>query len=153
MTTRSEELFDQPDIPADLDRYELDITQHWQALLTRTRKRWTATLQDPPEGHVIHVQGATWRETADAFTEALRGLPGYDSDVAGISFVPADPEAADVLDKVRAARRARLMAEQAERDAVRDAIYTLMDREWTNRDIGSLLGLSHQRISQIAPRS
>ncbi|MFD1939720.1 MULTISPECIES: hypothetical protein [Nonomuraea] len=75
-----------------------------------------------------------------------------DPDTVGFYFTPADPEAADALKNVKAARLARIYAEQAERDAVRNAARALIDQGWTTRDIGSVLGLSHQRISQIVPR-
>ncbi|WP_329083285.1 hypothetical protein [Streptosporangium sp. NBC_01469] len=152
-TTWSEAIFDQSDIPEDLDQLELEVTTDYHATLTRTGKRWTATVQDLPDGHVIQVQGATWRETADNAMERVFDLLAPDPGTAGFHFTPADPEAANARKAVSDARVARLYAEQAERDAVRNAARTLIEQGWTTRDIGSLLGLSHQRISQIVPRT
>ncbi|NUP78762.1 MAG: hypothetical protein HOV96_14585 [Nonomuraea sp.] len=153
MTTWSDSILDQPDIPKDLDHLPLEITTNYHATLTRTGKRWTATVDDLPDGHIIHVQGTTWREAADNATERVLELVKCTPDTVAFSFAPADQEAADAIKTVRTARAARLHAEQAERDALRDAARTLIDKGWTTRDIGSVLGLSHQRISQIVPRT
>lgn len=81
--------------------------------------------------------------------ECVFDLLDFDPDPVGFLFTPADPEAANVLRTVIDARTAHSYAEQAERDAAR----TLIDKGWTTRDIGSVLGLSHQRISRILPRA
>ncbi|MEU4833147.1 hypothetical protein [Streptosporangium sp. NPDC023615] len=152
MTTWGEAIFDQSDLPEDPDQLELEVTTNYHATLTRTGKRWTATVHDLPDGHVIRVQGTTWRETADNVMECVLDLLPPDANTVGFDFTPADPEAAEARKAVSDARVARLYAEQAERDAVRNAVRTLIDQGWTTRDIGSALGLSHQRISQIVPR-
>lgn len=153
MTRWSEAIFDQPDIPEDLEQLELQVTNNYHATVTRTGKRWIATVHDLPDGHVIRVQGATWRETTDIAMECVFDLLNPDPGTSGFFFTPADPEAADARKAVLDARVARLHAEQAERDATRKAARTLIDKGWTTRDIGSVLGLSHQRISQIVPRA
>jgi hypothetical protein len=153
MSTWREAILDQPDVPENLDQHELQITTTFHATLTRIGKRWTATVDNLPDGHVIRVQGATWRETADNAMESVFELLNYDPDTVGFSFTPADQEAADAMGNVRDARAARLHAEQAERDALRNAARILIDKGWTTRDTGSVLGLSHQRISQIVPRT
>ncbi|MCT9932925.1 hypothetical protein N5079_22210 [Planotetraspora sp. A-T 1434] len=153
MNDRRDAIFDEPDIPEDFDQAEVEIATSYNATATRTGKHWTATVRNLPEGHVIQVQGATWRETKDnvlnCVVDLLHPAPG----TVGIHLAPADPEAADALNSVIDARVARFYAEQAERDAVRKAARTLIDQGWTTRDIGSALGLSHQRISQIVPRA
>ncbi|MFI7452046.1 hypothetical protein ACIBQX_31435 [Nonomuraea sp. NPDC049714] len=81
----------------------------------------------------------------------VSALVGHNSDTAGFLFTPADQEAADALNNVHSARAARLHAEQAERDAVRNAARALADQGWTTRDISSVPGLPHQRIFHIIP--
>lgn len=153
MSTWREAIFDQSDIPEDFDQTEVEITTTYRATLTRTGKHWTATVHDLPDGHVIQAQGATWRETADNAMECVLGLLRPDPDTVSFHFTPADPEAAAALRTVVEARNTRVHAEQAERDAVRNTARTLIDKGWTTRDIGSVVGLSHQRISQIVPRT
>lgn len=153
MSTWRESILDQADIPKDLDQLPLQITTNYHVTLARTGKRWTATVDNLPGGHIIQVQGTTWRETADNAMDRVFELLKYDPDTVGFSFTPAEQEAAESVENVRAARAARLHAEQTERDALRNAARTLIDKGWTTRDIGSVLGLSHQRISQIVPRT
>ncbi|MEU6787228.1 hypothetical protein ABZ912_49240 [Nonomuraea angiospora] len=153
MNTWRESILDQPDITEEPDPLGTQITTTYHATLTRTGKHWTATFDNLPGGHIIRVQGATWRETADNAMEAIFDLLKYDPGTVGFAFTPADQEAALVMENVRDARAARLHAEQAERDALRNAARALIDKGWTTRDIGSVLGLSHQRISQIVPRT
>ncbi|GAA2692193.1 type II toxin-antitoxin system HicB family antitoxin [Nonomuraea recticatena] len=153
MTSRHELIFDQPDISEDLDSTEPEIVATtYLATATRTGKYWTATVHGLPDRHNLQVQGATWKETKSNVLDRTVDLLGSDAGVVGVLLVPADAEEASALEAVRDARAARLLAEQAERDAVRTAAQTLLDRGWSTRDAGSALGLSHQRISQLAPR-
>ncbi|GHE47175.1 hypothetical protein GCM10017673_56250 [Streptosporangium violaceochromogenes] len=150
--TYAESVFDQDDIPEDSDQIEIDETTY-RVTVTRTGKNWTATVHDLPDGHAVRGQGATWKETRDNVIECVYDLLGLSTEVVSFQFIPADPQAEAAVKAVSAARAARAHAEQAERDAVYGAIRTLMDQGWTSRDIGSALGFSHQRISQIAPRA
>ncbi|MGN9787011.1 hypothetical protein ACTMTF_36700 [Nonomuraea sp. ZG12] len=151
MSTWRETVWDQPDIPEDLEQRELEITTTYHVTVARTGKRWTATVDNLPDHHVVQVQGATWREAADNVIEDVSALVSHNSDSAGFHFTPADQDAADALNNVHSARAARLYAEQAERDAVRDAARVLADQGWTTRDLSSVLGLPQQRISHIIP--
>ncbi|MEU9888071.1 hypothetical protein [Sphaerisporangium sp. NPDC051011] len=153
MQPRIDTIFDEGDIPEDLEQAELEITTDYHVTVARTGKMWTATVEDLPDGQVIRAQGATWAETRDNVMDCVLDALAPDPDTVGFYFVPADPAAVEALNSVRDARVARVYAEQAERDAVRGAVRTLIAQGWTNRDIGSALGLSHQRISQIAPRA
>ncbi|MBB3733841.1 hypothetical protein [Nonomuraea dietziae] len=152
MTTRHEAVFSQDYVADDTDTDAL-VASSYLATATRTGKYWTATVHGLPDGQSLHVQGATWRETADNALDRVSDLLGPSTGVVGLYLAPADPEAASVVKAVREARTARFLAEQAERDAVVKAAQTLLDQGWTTRDVGSVLGFSHQRISQIARRT
>lgn len=156
MTTWREAVWDQPDISEDLEQleplepFEPEITTTYHATVARTGERWTATVDNLPDDHVIQVQGATWREVAH---NVMDTLITPDPNTVGFFFTPADQDAADALNNVHSARAARFHAEQAERDAVRNTAHALVDQGWTTRDISSVLGLPHQRISQIISRT
>ncbi|MEU7889835.1 hypothetical protein AB0B54_30400 [Microbispora bryophytorum] len=143
-------IFDQPDlIPPSGDVVEA-VT--YFATVTRTGKQWTATAE-LPGGCTVQAQGGSWadvkRNVAQLIFDALRD----ESETIGVHVNPADPEAKATLAAVIAARQARVLAEQAERDAVRHAARLLTAQGWTTRDVGSAMRLSHQRISQILNES
>ncbi|MGW0805931.1 type II toxin-antitoxin system HicB family antitoxin [Nonomuraea sp. NPDC002799] len=151
MSSFREAIFDRDDTPQDFDQTDAVEVTSYLATATRTGRYWTATVKDLPGGHVVRAQGSTWKELGSNVLDCLVDL--LDSDDVGASLVPADPDAAGALKALSEARTARVLAEQAERDAARHAARLLSDQGWTVRDIGSALGLSHQRISQIAPRA
>lgn len=144
-------IFDQPDLipPSDDDIVEA-VT--YSATVTRTGKQWTATAA-LPGGRTVQAQGANWADVksnvAQLIFDALRDEP----ETIGVHVYPAEPEAKSALDAVIEARQARVLAEQAERDAVRHAARLLTAQGWTTRDVGSAMRLSHQRISQILNES
>ncbi|MFG1827340.1 hypothetical protein ACGFIJ_33115 [Microbispora bryophytorum] len=77
--------------------------------------------------------------------DLLQAAPG----TVCLAVTPDNPQAAAALDTVLAVRAARAEAEQAERAAVRRAAQTLTGQDWSYRDAGTALVLSHQRIGQI----
>lgn len=144
-------IFARDDIPQDFDQVEAIEVANYLATATRRGTYWTATVKDLPGGHVVEAQGATWNQLGSNVLHCVAEF--LDSDDVGVAVVPADPDAADALHAVVEARTARFHAEQAERAAVIHAAHLLAGQGWTVRDIGSALGLSHQRIAQIAPRA
>ncbi|MBG0818916.1 hypothetical protein [Planomonospora sp. ID82291] len=146
--TLPEEILSQPDITTEFDADDVVATDY-RATVTRTGKQWTATVRDLPEGHAVQAQGSTWSEVGQNVTlcivDLLQAAPG----TVAVQLVPADSAAADALAAVKRARYARVLAEQAERDATRAAARTLIGQGWTTRDAGSAMGLSHQTISKL----
>ena len=66
--------------------------------------------------------------------------------------VELEGRAREVVDTASAARA---RAEEAQREAserLREAVATLLASGLTIRDVGQLLGVSHQRIAQLAPQ-
>ncbi|SDH66796.1 hypothetical protein SAMN05421505_1208 [Sinosporangium album] len=154
MSSYIEAIFDQADIPENLDQTEAEVEATvYRATATRTGKYWTATVHDLPDGQVVRAQGSTWKEARNNALECVLELLGPTSGTVGVHLSPADPKLDKALKAVGAARTARAYAEQAERDAVRTAAHHLIGNGWSTRDAGSALGLSHQRISQIINQS
>lgn len=107
-----------------------------------------------PARHAVVAHGSTWADAHDHAHRAVHGLLGGEPWTVAIKMWPDDPEAAEALRDVINARTARGEAEIAEREAVTRAAQLLNRRkEWTTRDVGSALHLSHQRISPLAPRT
>ncbi len=141
-------IFDQPDLTPPSDDDTIVETVTYFVTVARTGKQWTATAE-LPGGRTVQAQGASWTNVksnvAQLIFDTLRDKP----EVIGLHVSPADPEAKAALEAVIEARQARVLAEQAERDAVRHAVRLFTAQGWTTRDVGSVMRLSHQRISQI----
>ena len=71
------------------------------------------------------------------------------SDVLELVFVIDDADVSVFLDRLREANRREKEASLARRRAVEDAIEALRMYGMSYRDIGSVTGLSHQRVAQI----
>ncbi|MDH2426442.1 hypothetical protein [Sphaerisporangium sp. TRM90804] len=145
-------IFNQPDLLETNDEPEVETVTYF-ATATRTGKQWIATARDLPGGRTVQAQGASWREVKRNMADLVFEIHNDDASIGALHLVPADPDAEAALKDVVAARSARVLAEQAEREAVRHAVRLLIDQGWSTRDIGSALLLSHQRVSQIAPRA
>lgn len=149
--THFEKVLDEPDIVEPTGN-EPPYTSY-PATATRDGAQWTVVVHDLPEGVAVQAQGATWTEAEinaiKGVISALKAQPG----TIGVELAPADPDAAAALEAVTQARIARAHAEQTERDAVRHAARLLTDQGWSTRDAGRALRLSHQRVSQLAPRA
>jgi predicted RNase H-like HicB family nuclease len=66
--------------------------------------------------------------------------------------VLVEPEQPAVVTSALLARQAAREADERADQATASAIRALLDDGYTVRDVGALLGLSPQRVSQIAPR-
>ncbi|GAA3252980.1 hypothetical protein [Nonomuraea helvata] len=143
-----EAIFDQPDLIPSGEDTDLPVATTYHATATRTGKLWTA-IAELPGGHTVQAQGATWADVrsniAGLIFDTLKAEPG----TVGVHLAPADPDAAAAIAAVYDARQARVLAEQAERDAVRRTARLLKAQGWNTRDSGSALSMSHQRMSQI----
>jgi len=153
MTTHFEKVLDEPDIVEPPAGEAGPEYISYPATATRDGAQWSVTVHDLPTGHFVQAQGATW---PDAEINAIKGVIGAlkaEIGTVGVELAPADPDAAAALDAVTQTRIARAHAEQAERDAVRNAARLLTGQGWSTRDAGAALRLSHQRVSQLAPRA
>lgn len=83
--------------------------------------------------------------------EALAYLAGIEETEVEISVEPELDESVSVaLDRLIAARNAERDATANTRAISAATVRLLRDRGYSTRDIGALLGVSHQRVSQLA---
>jgi hypothetical protein len=149
MTSYTEAIFQGSDVD---DEFTDVVATTYRATATRTGKLWTVTVHGLPRG-AVQAQGATWAEARGNALTLVVDLLQADPGTVGVLVEPADEKEAAAVAAVIEARTARALAEEAERDAVRQAAQLLVDNGWSTRDAGAVLQLSHQRISQLAPRA
>lgn len=110
--------------------------------------RWVASVRDIPG---CHTQGRSIRQAMSRVREALEVCL---DDAAEAELVPEIELPTHVREAVARyeGSRERLRREEADaREATRDAIRILGDDAGLSvRDVGDLLGLSHQRVQQIS---
>lgn len=118
----------------------------YSATCQRSGNWWAISV---PELKGLHTQARRLDQVAAMAREAIALL--LDVDPAGID-VEVHPEfPATVTEALRARQAAREADERADR-ATEAAVRALLHDGYTVRDAGALLGLSPQRISQIAAR-
>lgn len=110
--------------------------------------------------HIPEIDGFTQaRRLADAETMAReyialdRNIPYDDIKIETVSVRMEQPESAELLDRARSIRTRRARAQRLEAEAQRDAqqyCHWLVTHGVPIRDIGELLDISPQRVSQLA---
>ncbi|MER7819198.1 hypothetical protein [Streptomyces sp. NPDC096153] len=118
----------------------------YQARLHRIGRWWAV---DIPE-LAIHTQCRTLDEAEDMAREAIAEALGTFPDAVAVDLVV--PEFAPLLHTVTEARRRRAAADSAERQALSEAVRTLVeDLRMSQGDACRLLGMSHQTVARLAP--
>ncbi|MEU0940986.1 type II toxin-antitoxin system HicB family antitoxin [Embleya sp. NPDC005971] len=120
----------------------------YQATAERSGAWWAVSIEDAAGG--VYTQGRPLAEVADMARDAVAtALDVSPNEVRVELSVAGTTEALNTLDQARRA------AEEADRTASRalaDAVATLLDTGMSQRDAGRVLGVSHQRVGQLAPR-
>lgn len=98
----------------------------------------------------VHTQVRRLDQAADMARDAIALM--LDVDPANI-HVEVEPEVPAPAVDALAARRAAREAERAAEISTAAAARQLLNEGYTIRDVGRLLGLSPQRISQLAPKA
>lgn len=119
----------------------------YTAVCRRSGNWWAISVR---ELKGVHTQARRLDQVADMARDAIALM--LDVDPSGVE-VTVEPEVPAPVADALAARRAAREAEHAAEQATASAVKQLLDEGYTIRDAGRLLGLSPQRISQIAPRA
>ena len=127
------------------------MTTTYQAIARRSGTWWAVEVPDVPGAH---TQGRSLREAEQMAREAVSLLLDVEEDQVLIDLRPELPEATiGILADFEARRAAREEAEDAERTAQEAAARALKEAGLSVRDAGAVLGISHQRIAQLAPEA
>jgi predicted RNase H-like HicB family nuclease len=119
----------------------------YTAVCRRSGNWWAVSIR---ELKGVHTQARRLDQVADMALDAIALM--LDVDPAEVQ-VTVEPEVPAPVTDALAARRAAREAEHAAEAATATAVRQLLDNGYTIRDAGRLLGLSPQRISQIAPKA
>jgi predicted RNase H-like HicB family nuclease len=119
----------------------------YTAVCRRSGNWWAISIR---ELKGVHTQARRLDQVADMARDAIALM--LEVDPSGVE-VTVEPEVPAPVADALAARRAAREAEHAAEQATATAVKQLLDEGYTIRDAGRLLGLSPQRISQIAPRA
>ncbi|WP_017582403.1 type II toxin-antitoxin system HicB family antitoxin [Nocardiopsis valliformis] len=117
---------------------------HYEAWCERDGRAWSVDVPDLR----IHTFGHTLGETEEMARDAVAGVLGAPIENVTISLHVQGVE--DQLSEAREAREAKTQAVEREREALGRAVSALLDAGASQRDAALLLGISHQRISQIS---
>ncbi|WP_436521250.1 type II toxin-antitoxin system HicB family antitoxin [Actinoplanes sp. HUAS TT8] len=118
----------------------------YSATCQRVGNWWAVSV---PELKGVHTQARRLDQVAAMTREAIALMLGVDPATIEVEVHPESP--GPVAEALHAPQAAREAGEKAER-ATESAVRALLRDGYTVRDAGALLGLSPQRISQIAAR-
>lgn len=119
----------------------------YTAVCRRSGNWWAISVR---ELKGVHTQARRLDQVADMARDAIALM--LDTAPSEID-VSVEPEMPAPVEDALAARRTAREAERAAEEATVAAARQLLGEGYTIRDAGRLLGLSPQRISQIAPRA
>lgn len=122
------------------------VTYHVEA--SRPGKEWVLDTREAVGARAL-VRRLT--DAEDKIRPVIAAVTGTDPDSFDIVVDPVLPDSsATAVARARAASEALERAEEARDTARRDAITALKGEGLVDRDIGPLLGISPQRVSQLA---
>ena len=116
--------------------------------VTRSGRWWAICVPSMPG---VFSQCRRLDQVDEFAREAIGLATDVPRDEVGELDIRTEPptEVAELVNDARAAADAARLATAHASDARRTAAAELADRGYTRRDIGALLGLSHQRVSQL----
>ncbi|WP_116246147.1 type II toxin-antitoxin system HicB family antitoxin [Nocardiopsis sp. FIRDI 009] len=117
---------------------------HYEAWCERDGRAWSV---DVPELR-IHTHGHTLVDAERMARDAIAGVLDVPVETVTVTLHVEGIE--DQLAEARAARSARAQATAREKEALANAVAALRAAGASQRDAALLLGISHQRISQIS---
>ncbi|MFF6904815.1 type II toxin-antitoxin system HicB family antitoxin [Streptomyces sp. NPDC012389] len=130
------------------------MTTH-KATAERQGRFWVVSIDGLPEGEQNVTQDLTWTEAHENARELVSLVLETEDDPAAytVDLVPADPAMFEVVQETEEADAAVQEAEKRRRVAMTRAAQTLAGLGLTQAEAGRMLGVTHQRIAQLAPKA
>lgn len=113
----------------------------------RDNERWLATCDQHPE---IYAEGRTLLQVTRRMQGELALVHASPAELVSIDVRPAlPPPVIDHLERARELRDTATWANRASAVEIRQAAHLLAAERISLRDIGTILGVSHQRAHQL----
>lgn len=127
----------------------------YKATAERQGRFWVVRIDGLPVGEQNVTQGLTWTEAHENARELVSLVLDVEDDPAAytVDLVPADPAMFEVVREADQADTAVQEAEKRRRVAMTRAAQTLVGLGLTQAEAGRMLGVTHQRIAQLAPKA
>lgn len=120
------------------------------ATATRTGDWWAIEIADAPGGP-FHTQTRRLDQVEAMVKDGVALMTGVPEDTIEVTVVPKLPQRdAELIDAVHAASQEAVRAAERASRLSRQAVEQLRSEGMTVRDVGGLLGVSPQRVSQLA---
>ncbi|WP_424211092.1 type II toxin-antitoxin system HicB family antitoxin [Streptomyces sp. BI20] len=126
--------------------------ERYRAVARHEGKWWSVSFENLPPGYGGATQGRTWAEAERMAHEAVALLLDVPEDSFELVMRPADPELASAITEAEQARAEAENAAARARTALIAAARTLTGTV-SVRDAGAMLGVSHQQVAKLAPKS
>lgn len=130
------------------------MTTH-KATAERQGRFWVVSIDGLPKGEQNVTQGLTWTEAHENARDLVSLVLDIEDDPAAytVELTPADPAMFKVVREAEEADAAAQEAERRRRVAMTRAAKTLVGLGLTQAEAGRMLGVTHQRIAQLAPKA
>ncbi|MEU6444860.1 type II toxin-antitoxin system HicB family antitoxin [Streptomyces sp. NPDC047046] len=125
----------------------------YPATATRDGNWWAVEIHGLPENHIGFTQGRTWKQAQEMAVDATALLLDIPAEEIAIELEPSDPVAARAIRDAEDAAREAARAEEVRRNTLAASARALTRRGISVRDAARMLGISYQRVSQLAPRT
>lgn len=127
-------------------------TPTYHAVARQDGAYWAVHITDLPDGCVGVTQGRTWTEARRMAADVISALLDVPEESFKVELRLADPELDEL---VSGAEKAREEADRAARKATEAlaAAARILTAKVTVRDAGAILGVSHQYVAKLAPKS
>lgn len=112
---------------------------------------WVVHFTDLPDKGSVHTQGRTWAHAHEMALDAVALHLDVDPRDIEISLTLADPVAQTLVENAEEGRRHVEYAKDVAASALERAVKALRP-DHTLRDIGAILGISHQYADQLAKK-
>lgn len=122
------------------------------ATATRSGDWWAIEVPQTPG---VFTQAKRLDQVAGMTADAVATMLDIDASDVEVDVVPVIPEATlhESVAVATSARKAAIQAEERASASMRGAVRILRNHKFSTRDIGAMLGVSHQRVSQLEKRT